>query len=134
VCVYGVSFQSKFSTRPASQPAMEGRNWRTVETLHLDWEIFHFARQMQKCSSRERWCDVTPPSVDLIVTNSFFNKDKHRAYDLLSRYFLVVFGSADVFEHNADLNIVILKWLFLLDQLASESLPIAFPVANHLLY
>jgi hypothetical protein len=79
-------------------------------------------------------CDVTRPSVDLIVTNSFFNKDKHRAYNLLSRYFLVVFGSADVFEHDGDLNIVILKWLFFWDQLASESLPIAFPVANHLLY
>ena len=78
-------------------------------------------------------CDVTRLSVDLIVTNSFFNKDKHRAYDLLSRYLQVVFGSG-VFEHDAELNIVILKWLFLLDQLASESLPIAFPIANHLLY
>ncbi len=133
----GVFFQSEFSARPASQPAsqlaMEGRIWGIFQTLHLDWEICYFVRQMQRCSERERWCDVTRPCVDLIVRNLCFNKNKHHAYHLLCRYIQVVFG-VDVFEHNAELNIVILKWLFLLDQLASESLPIAFPVANHLLY
>ena len=111
---------------------MEERNWGSFETLHLDWEIFHVVRQMQSLSERERWCGVTRPCLDLIVRHLSFPQSKHRVYPLLSRYLQVVFGF-DVFEHDAEFNIVILKWMFLLDRLASESQPISFPVANHLL-
>ena len=128
----GLSFQSEFSAQ-ASRPAMEERNWGSFETLHLDWEIFHVVRQMQSLSERERWCGVTRPCLDLIVRHLSFPQSKHRVYPLLSRYLQVVFGF-DVFEHDAEFNIVILKWMFLLDRLASESQPISFPVANHLLY
>ncbi len=76
---------------------------------------------------------MTRPCLDLIVRHLSCPQSKHRVYPLLSRYLQVVFGF-DVFEHDAEFNIVILKWMFLLDRLASESQPISFPVANHLLY
>jgi hypothetical protein len=126
--------QSRFSAEPSGS-VMEGKNWGTAETLHLDWEIFHFVSQMQRCSERERWCDVTQPSLDLIlhVDNVFFDEDRHLVYKLLSRYLGAVYGVA-FFEHDAERDIVLLKWLFVLDQLASESLPVKFPVASKLLY
>lgn len=114
---------------------MEERHWGSFEILHLDWEIFHVVRQMQSLSERERWCGLTRPCLDLIVRNFSLNQSKHRVYPLLSRYLQVAFGF-DVFEHDdAEFNIVILKWMFLLDRLASESQPVSFPVAaNHFLY
>jgi hypothetical protein len=114
---------------------LEERNVGSVQALHLDWEIFNFVGQMQRCSARERWCDVTRPSVDLAlaVDNVFFDEDRHHVFKLLSRYLEVVFGHV-VFEHDAERDIVLLKWLFLLDHLASASLPIVFPIASQLLY
>lgn len=114
---------------------LEERNVGSVQALHLDWEIFNFVGQMQRCSAQERWCDVMRLSVDLIlaVDNVFFDEDRHYVFKLLSRYFGVVFGHI-VFEHDAERDIVLLKWLFLLDHLASESRPIVFPLASQLLY
>jgi hypothetical protein len=114
---------------------LEERNVGSVQALHLDCEIYHFVGQMQRCLARERWCDVIRPSVylALAVDNVFFHKDRHYVFKLLSRYFEIVFGHI-VFEHDEEQDIVLLKWLFSLDHLASESRPTVFPLTNQLFY
>ena len=42
----------------------EERNLGSVETLHLEWQLYHVVLQMQRTYKHERWFDVTRPSVD----------------------------------------------------------------------
>ena len=77
---------------------------------------------------------MTCPSVDLVLAmeNVFFDKEKHYLYHLVSRYCNLAFCCVN-FEQESQKSIICLKWLFMLDCLASESLPILFPLAATLL-
>jgi len=84
--------QSRFSAEPSGS-VMEGKNWGTAETLHLDWEIFHFVSQMQRCSERERWCDVTRPPME----TKDMNEGEMKVFVsclIFSIIFMIVFAGA----------------------------------------
>ena len=107
------------------------RNVGSVEALHLNWDLFHLVLEMQRCLPEERWSGVTRPSVDLILAkeNVFFHEVRHRLYHLLSRYLDVVYGQV-IFEADAERDITILKWIFVLDRLASGFPPIVYPLSQ----
>ena len=111
------------------------RNVGSVEALHLNWELFHLVLEMQRCLPEERWSRVTRPSIDLVLAkeNVVFDEVRHRLYRLLSRYLDVVYGHV-IFEADVERDIIILKWIFVLDRLASGLLPITFPLTGQLLY
>jgi len=111
------------------------RNVGSVEALHLNWELFNFVLEMQRSLPEEIWSGVTRPSVDLVLAkeNVFFDEVRHRIYHLLSRYLDVVYGHV-IFEADAERDIIVLKWIFVLDRLASGPPPIMFPLAGQLLY
>ncbi len=76
---------------------------------------------------------MTHLSVDLVLTMEiFFDKEKHYLYHLVSRYCNLAFCRI-YFEQEAQKSIICLKWLFMLDCLASESPPVLFPLAPTLL-
>ncbi len=62
----------------------------------------------------------------------FFDKEKHYIYHLVSRYCNLAFCRIN-FEQESQKSIICLKLLFMLDCLASESLPILFALAATLL-
>jgi hypothetical protein len=111
------------------------RNVRSVEALHLNCDLFHLVLEMQRCLPEERWSGVTRASIDLVLAkeNVVFDEVRHRLYHLLSKYLDVVYGHV-IFEADVERDIIILKWIFVLDCLASGLPPIMFPLAGQLLY
>jgi hypothetical protein len=113
----------------------EERNLGSVETLHLEWQLYHVVLQMQRTYKHERWFDVTRPSVDLALAteNVFYDENRHYFFNLVSQYCDIIYGHI-TFEHDATKEIIWLKWLYMLDRMASKSDPVAFPLASTLLY
>jgi hypothetical protein len=113
----------------------EERNLGSVENLRRDWQLYHVALQMQRTYGYERWFDVTRPSVDLTLSmeNVYYDEEKHYFFHLVKQYCDVIYGHIE-FGHEAMREIIWLKWLYMLDRLASKPDPIPFPLAPVLLY
>ena len=72
----------------------EERNLGSVETLHLEWQLYHVVLQMQRTYKHERWFDVTRPSVDLALAteNVFYDENRHYFFYLVSQYCDIIYG------------------------------------------
>jgi hypothetical protein len=107
----------------------------SVEALQLDWRLYALLLDLKRSSPEERWSGVIRPCLSLALAkeNVFFDEERHHLFGLLSQYCDIVFGHA-LAEGSPRRDIVLLKWLVMLDRLANDESPIYFPLVDSLLY
>ncbi len=114
----------------------EEQNLGGVKALLLDWQLYHRVLQMQKSLPSDRWFKVTCLSMDLfwvVGENVALDEEWHFLFCLVSCFSRLALGHVN-FEHDSEQKIVLLKWLYMLDCLASDPSPIPFPLVAKLYF